>query len=153
MAGTQGFDVPDRGSGPPPTGFAARGGAERFCRLGGGLPLVKGGKKPPAAGASRGTGAQTPHPAPLWARAGRPAAARLLRWFAIFGTGGTPPEIVARLNGIINTALSDPAISGKLLPQGIVPKIMKVAEFKAFVDAERTKFGKIVDQANIKLSN
>ena len=30
---------------------------------------------------------------------------------------------------------------------------MDVAEFKTFVDAERTKFGKIVDQANIKLSN
>ena len=41
----------------------------------------------------------------------------------------------------------------ELLPQGIVPKPMKVVEFKAFVDAERTKFGKIVEQANIKLSN
>ena len=77
----------------------------------------------------------------------------MLNWFAIFGTAGTPPEIIERLNGIINTALQDPAISGKLLPQGIVPKPMKVAEFKAFVDAERTKFGKIVEQANIKLSN
>ena len=53
----------------------------------------------------------------------------------------------------MNTALRDPAIADKLLPQGIVPKPMKVAEFKAFVDAERTKFGKIVEQANIKLSN
>lgn len=53
----------------------------------------------------------------------------------------------------MNAALKDPAISGKLLPQGIVPKIMKVAEFKAFVDSERTKFGKIVEQANIKLGN
>src|SRR6476660_68497 len=41
----------------------------------------------------------------------------------------------------------------ELLPQGIVPKPMKVAEFKAFVETERTKFGKIVEQANIKLSN
>jgi len=40
-----------------------------------------------------------------------------------------------------------------MLPQGIVPKPMKVAEFKAFVDSERMKFGKIVEQANIKLSN
>jgi len=30
---------------------------------------------------------------------------------------------------------------------------MKVAEFKVFVDAERAKFGKIVEQANIKLNN
>ena len=40
-----------------------------------------------------------------------------------------------------------------VVEQGIVPKPMKVAEFKAFVDSERTKFGKIVEQANIKLSN
>jgi hypothetical protein len=42
----------------------------------------------------------------------------------------------------VNAALKDPAIADKLLPQGIVPKPMKVAEFKAFVDSERTKFGK-----------
>jgi len=77
----------------------------------------------------------------------------LLNWFAMFGTAGTPPEIVERLNGIVNTALKAPAIADKMLPQGIVPRPMKVAEFKAFVDSERTKFGKIVEQANIKLSN
>jgi len=60
---------------------------------------------------------------------------------AMFGTAGTPPEIVERLNGIVNAALKDPAIADKLLPQEIVPKPMKVAEFKAFVDSERAKFG------------
>jgi len=30
---------------------------------------------------------------------------------------------------------------------------MDVAEFKAFVDSERTKFGKVVEAANIRLSN
>ena len=63
------------------------------------------------------------------------------------------PEIVERLNSIVNTALRDPAIADKLLPQGIVPKPMKVPSSKAFVEAERAKFGKIVEQANIKLSN
>jgi len=96
---------------------------------------------------------QLPDVAPLSEGSPGLAGYELLNWFAIFGTAGTPPEIVERLNGTINTALSDPAISGKLLPQGIVPKIMNVAEFKTFVDTERTKFGKIVDQANIKLSN
>ncbi len=62
-------------------------------------------------------------------------------------------EIVDRLNGIVNTALKDPAISDKLMPQGIVPRLMTAAEYKSFVDAETEKFGKIVEQANIKLSN
>ena len=96
---------------------------------------------------------QLPDVAPL--SEGSPGLAdyELLNWFAMFGTAGTPPEIVNKLNGIVNTALKDPAISGKLLPQGIVPKVMSAAEFKDFVDKERTKFGKIVDVANIKLSN
>ena len=96
---------------------------------------------------------QLPDVAPLSEGAPGLADYELLNWFAMFGTAGTPPEIVERLNSIVNTALKDPAIADKLLPQGIVPKPMKVAEFKAFVDAERTKFGKIVEQANIKLSN
>ena len=71
----------------------------------------------------------------------------------MFGAAGTPSELVERLNGIVNAALRGPAIADKLLPQCIVPKPMQVSEFKAFVDSERTKFGKIVEQANIKLSN
>jgi tripartite-type tricarboxylate transporter receptor subunit TctC len=96
---------------------------------------------------------QLPDVAPLSEGAPGLADYELLNWFAMFGTAGTPLDIVERLNGIVNTVLEDPAIADKLLPQGIVPKPMKAAEFKAFVDSERTKFGKIVEQANIKLNN
>ena len=77
----------------------------------------------------------------------------LLNWFGMFTTAGTPPAIVERLNGIINTALKDPAIAEKLIPQGIVPRPMNAAEYKSFVQSETAKFGKIVERANIKLSN
>src|SRR5260221_14762609 len=96
---------------------------------------------------------QLPDVAPLSEGAPGLAGYELLNWFAIFGTAGTPAEIVERLNGVVNTALQDPAIADKMLPQGIVPKPMKVAEFKVFVGSERLKFGKIVEHANIKLSN
>jgi tripartite-type tricarboxylate transporter receptor subunit TctC len=52
---------------------------------------------------------------------------------------------------IVNAALKDPAISGKLLPQGIVPKEMSPKDYKAFVQSETAKFGKIVEQAHITL--
>ncbi len=52
----------------------------------------------------------------------------------------------------MNTALEDPAIGGKLSPQGTVPRLMTAAEYKSsFVVSETEKFGKIVAQANIKL--
>jgi tripartite-type tricarboxylate transporter receptor subunit TctC len=71
----------------------------------------------------------------------------------MFATAGTPPEIVERLNGIVNTALKDKAMADRLMVQGIAPKPMTVAEYTAFIEAETRKFGKVVEDANIKLSN
>ena len=153
MAGTKVLHVPYRGSAPAVTDVATGAVTMSFSSLAAALPLIQADKIRAVAVTSRERMPQLPDVAPLSEGSPGLAGYELLNWFAIFGTAGTPPEIVERLNGIINGALNDPAISGKLLPQGIVPKLMKVAEFKAFVDAERTKFGKIVEQANIKLSN
>ncbi|HET9688998.1 MAG TPA: tripartite tricarboxylate transporter substrate binding protein [Pseudolabrys sp.] len=153
MAGTQVLHVPYRGSAPAVTDVATGAVTMSFSSLAAALPLIQAGKIRAVAVTSRDRMPQLPDVAPLSEGAPGLADYELLNWFAMFGTAGTPPEIVERLNGIVNTALKDPAIADKLLPQGIVPKPMKVAEFKAFVDSERTKFGKIVEQANIKLSN
>jgi tripartite-type tricarboxylate transporter receptor subunit TctC len=153
MAGTKVLHVPYRGAAPAVTDVATGAVTMSFTSLAAALPLIQAGKIKAVAVTSRERMPQLPDIAPLSEGAPGLAGYELLNWFAIFGTAGTPPGILERLNGIINAALQDPGISGKLLSQGIVPKPMKVAEFKAFVDAERTKFGKIVEQANIKLSN
>jgi len=153
MAGTKVLHVPYRGAAPAVTDVATGAVTMSFTSLAAALPLIQGGKIKAVAVTSRERMPQLPDVAPLSEGAPGLAGYELLNWFAIFGTAGTPPGIIERLNGIINSTLQDPAISGKLLPQGIVPNPMKVAEFKAFVEAERTKFGKIVEQANIKLSN
>jgi tripartite-type tricarboxylate transporter receptor subunit TctC len=153
MAGIQVLHVPYRGSAPAVTDVATGAVTMSFSSLAAALPLISAGNLRAVAVTSRERMPQMPGVAPLSEGAPGLAGYELLNWFAMFGTAGTPPEIVERLNGIVNTALKDPAIADKLLPQGIVPKPMKVAEFKAFVDSERTKFGKIVEQANIKLSN
>jgi len=153
MAGIQVLHVPYRGSAPAVTDVATGAVTMSFSSLAAALPLISAGNLRAVAVTSRERMPQLPDVAPLSEGAPGLAGYELLNWFAMFGTAGTPPEIVERLNGIVNTALKDPAIADKLLPQGIVPKPMKVAEFKAFVDSERTKFGKIVEQANIKLSN
>jgi tripartite-type tricarboxylate transporter receptor subunit TctC len=153
MAGIQVLHVPYRGSAPAVTDVATGAVTMSFSSLAAALPLISAGNLRAVAVTSRERMPQLPDVAPLSEGAHGLAGYELLNWFAMFGTAGTPPEIVERLNGIVNTALKDPAIADKLLPQGIVPKPMKVAEFRAFVDSERTKFGKIVEQANIKLSN
>lgn len=153
MAGIQVLHVPYRGSAPAVTDVATGTVTMSFSSLAAALPLIDAGKIRAVAVTSRDRMPQLPDVAPLAEGAPGLAGYELLNWFALFGTAGTPPEIVNRLNGIVNTALKDPAISGKLLPQGIVPRPMNAAQFKDFVDAERTKFGKIVVAANIKLSN
>ena len=146
MAGIQVLHVPYRGSAPAVTDVATGAVTMSFSSLAAALPLISAGNLRAVAVTSRERMPQLPDVAPLSEGAPGLAGYELLNWFAMFGTAGTPPEIVERLNGIVNTALKDPAIADKLLPQGIVPKPMKVAEFKAFVDSERTKFGKIVEQ-------
>ncbi|MGB6348812.1 MAG: tripartite tricarboxylate transporter substrate binding protein [Pseudolabrys sp.] len=153
MAGIQVLHVPYRGSAPAVTDVATGAVTMSFSSLAAALPMIQAGNLRAVAVTSRERMPQLPDVAPLSEGAPGLAGYELLNWFAMFGTAGTPSEIVERLNGIVNTALKDPAIADKMLPQGIVPKPMKVAEFKAFVDSERTKFGKIVEQANIKLSN
>jgi tripartite-type tricarboxylate transporter receptor subunit TctC len=152
MAGTNVLHVPYRGSAPAVTDVATGAVTMSFSSLAAALPLIEGGKIRAVAVTSKERMPQLPNVAPLSEGAPGLADYELLNWFGLFITAGTPQPIVDRLNGIINTALKDRAIIDKLMPQGIVPKTMTPAEYKAFVTSETAKFGKIVQQANIKLA-
>ncbi len=153
MAGINVLHVPYRGSAPAVTDVATGAVTMSFSSLAAALPLIQAGKLRAVAVTSKERMPQLPDVPPLSEGAPGLAGYELLNWFGMFATAGTPQPIVERLNGIVNKALKDPAISGKLLPQGIVPKPMTATEYKAFVTSETAKFGKIVQQANIKLSN
>jgi tripartite-type tricarboxylate transporter receptor subunit TctC len=153
MAGTNVLHVPYRGAAPAVTDVATGAVTMSFTSLAAALPLIKGGKIRAVAVTSKDRMPQLPDVPPLSEGAPGLAGYELLNWFGMFATGGTPQPIVDRLNGIVNTALKDPAIADKLVPQGIVPRPMNAAEYKTFVAAESEKFGKIIVQANIKLAN
>jgi len=153
MAGTNVLHVPYRGAAPAVTDVATGAVTMSFTSLAAALPQIKGGKIRAVAVTSKDRMPQLPDVPPLSEGAPGLAGYELLNWFGMFATGGTPQPIVDRLNGIVNTALKDPAIADKLVPQGIVPRPMNAAEYKTFVAAESEKFGKIIVQANIKLAN
>ncbi|MBV8792666.1 MAG: tripartite tricarboxylate transporter substrate binding protein [Pseudolabrys sp.] len=153
MAGLHVLHVPYKGSAPAVTDVATGTVTMSFSSLAAALPLIQAGKLRAVAVTSKERMPQLPDVAPLSEGDPKLAGYELLNWFAMFATAGTPQPVLERLNDIINTALRDPAISGKLLPQGIVPKPMGLAEFKSFVASETEKFGKIVAAANIKLEN
>jgi len=153
MAGTNVLHVPYRGAAPAVTDVATGAVTMSFTSLAAALPLIKAGKLRAVAVTSKDRMPQLPDVAPLSEGAPGLAGYELLNWFGMFATGGTPSEIVDRLNDIVNTALISPAISDKLTVQGIVPRLMTAKEYASFVESETEKFGKVIVQAHIKLEN
>ena len=96
---------------------------------------------------------QLPDVAPLQDGAPGLKGYELLNWFGLFGTAGTPPAIINRLNEVTTKALAEPKTAEILRNQGIVPQPMTPAEYKTFVEAEAKKFAGIIERANIRLEN
>jgi tripartite-type tricarboxylate transporter receptor subunit TctC len=153
MAGTNVLHVPYRGSAPAVTDVATGAVTMSFSSLAAALPLIKSGKLRAVAVTSRERMPQLPDVPPLSEGSPDLASYELLNWFGMFAPVGTPPAVISRLNGVVNKALTDPALAERLMVQGIVPKPMTPAEYKTFVDSETAKFGKIVQAANIKVSD
>src|SRR5215471_806067 len=153
MAGIQVLHVPYRGSAPAVTDVATGAVTMSFSSLAAALPLMQAGKIRAIAVTSRERMPQLPDVAPL--SEGSPGLAdyELLNWFGLFAPAATPAPIVARFNEIVTAGLRDRSIAEKLEVQGIVPRVLTPAEARSFVLSEAEKFGRIVQQANIKAEN
>jgi tripartite-type tricarboxylate transporter receptor subunit TctC len=149
MAGTDVLHVPYRGAAPAVTDVATGAVTMSFTSLAAALPLIQGGRIRAVAVTSRQRMPQLPDVASFAESVPEMKDYELLNWFALFATAGTPEPVIARLNQIANTALRDPAVAQKLEVQGIVPRPLTPAEFRAFVGAEVAKFGEIMTRANI----
>ena len=70
-------------------------------------------------------------------------------WQGLFAPPGTPREIVARLNAEVVKALESPEIKDFFSPQGFIVAGSTPDQFKALVEAEVSKWGRIVRAANV----
>ena len=70
-------------------------------------------------------------------------------WQGIFAPHGTPPDVIAKLNSEINKVLNDPDIKKKLMDAGAEVEPMSVAQFRAFVDAESSKYLRIIKETGV----
>jgi len=153
MAGTDVLHVPYRGSVPAVLDVATGAVTMSFSSLAAALSLIRDGRLRAVAVTSRERMPQLPDVPALAEAAPELKDYELLNWFGLFAPAGTPEPILTRLNEIIADGLRDKAIAEKLEAQGIVPRIMSVSEYRAFVTSETEKFGRIVQQANIKMEN
>jgi tripartite-type tricarboxylate transporter receptor subunit TctC len=73
-------------------------------------------------------------------------------WHGIGAPKDTPADIVAKLNGEINSVLAEPAIKAKFATLGAEPMPMTPAEYGKFIKDETEKWAKVIRAANIKVN-
>lgn len=71
-------------------------------------------------------------------------------WVGIGVPQRTPVQIVSKLNGIINAALADPAIKGRLADLGGAPLPGSSAEFRRLIAEQTERWGDVIRTAQIK---
>jgi tripartite-type tricarboxylate transporter receptor subunit TctC len=72
-------------------------------------------------------------------------------WYGVMAPGGTPKEIVVKLNTDINKAMKEPDVRARLEQVGTQLRETRPDEFEAFMKAELAKYAKLVRDANIRL--
>ncbi|GAA4326156.1 tripartite tricarboxylate transporter substrate binding protein [Pigmentiphaga soli] len=71
------------------------------------------------------------------------------QWAGVYMPGGTPPEIVARLNQIINASLNKPDVKKTLLEAGIEAAGGSAEEFTRFTASELKRWTSIVQDIGL----
>jgi tripartite-type tricarboxylate transporter receptor subunit TctC len=114
------------------------------------LPLVKGGKLNAVAVTTSKRSTMLPG-TPTLDEAGVKGVDTGI-WLGLFAPVGTPPAIVARLNAEINKVLQLPEVREKILNGGAIPVGGSSDEFAAFLRVDYAKWGRIVKESGVKLS-
>jgi tripartite-type tricarboxylate transporter receptor subunit TctC len=71
-------------------------------------------------------------------------------WYGIYAPAGTPPEIVARLNGEVNALLQLPEIREAFAKQGLTAVVDRPERLGDLVEAELARWKQVVATAAIK---
>jgi tripartite-type tricarboxylate transporter receptor subunit TctC len=74
-------------------------------------------------------------------------------WFGLAAPAGTPADIIKKINKDVAKVLSDPAFAEKYLAaQGLESIVSSPEQFVTFIRDETVKWGKVVRDANIKIT-
>jgi tripartite-type tricarboxylate transporter receptor subunit TctC len=73
-----------------------------------------------------------------------------VQWLGLLTTGGTPKEIVQKINDAVNSALREPDLAAKLAAQGTTPAGGSSEEFRALIASEIRNWKEAAQRAGIK---
>lgn len=71
-------------------------------------------------------------------------------WYGVLAPRGTPQAIVAKLHGELVRALNTPALKEQFVKQGVEGVGSTPEQFSAFVRAEFSQWGKVIQSAGLK---
>ena len=149
MAGVQMTHVPYKGSAPALQDLVGGQVQLMFDNLPSSLALIKGGKLKALAVTSATRAAALPD-VPTLAESGLPGF-EASSWFGLLAPTGTPPPVIARLNGEIAKWLATPEAKEKLLAQGANAAGGTPEDFARFITAETAKWQKVVKESGAKV--
>lgn len=142
--------VPFKGGAPALTALMGDQVQLIVFAAGAGVPLVRGGKIKPLAVSGKSRSSAMPN-VPTMAEAGYPQLDSGA-WMGLLAAAGTPAAVIARLNAEMTKILKDPELIKKLADQAVELSGSTPEEFGSFVRAEHDKWGRVIKDANLNVS-
>jgi tripartite-type tricarboxylate transporter receptor subunit TctC len=149
-AGIQTVHIPYQGAAPAQLALLSGQSDFMFDNLAASAPLIRDGKVKALAVTTTKRSSLLPN-VPTVQEAGVKDF-DLGTWFGIMTTGGTPADVVAKLNTAYANALRTPEVRKVLLDMGSEVPPNSAAEFTAFVKNEKSKYQEIVKLTGAKVN-
>jgi len=140
--------VPYKGGSPAMTDLLGGQVSMSFMTALSALPYLQGGKLHVIGVAAHKRMAQLPN-VPTIEEGGVPDF-EVSSWNGLFAPAKTPQPIVDKLYEVTVTALKSPQMKEKMEAEGAEPVGQTPAQFRAYVQAEIDKWGKVIKAANVK---
>jgi tripartite-type tricarboxylate transporter receptor subunit TctC len=70
-------------------------------------------------------------------------------WWGLLAPAGTPPDVVAKLNGAVNQILARPEITANFLREGAIATPLSPAQFGTVIADDVERWKKLAKQQNI----
>ena len=140
--------VPYKGAAPAITDLLGGHIPMAALSIASGMPHIQGGKVRGLAVTSAARSPALPE-VPTVAESGFPGF-EANGWLGILVPNGTPPDVIAKLNGEIAKVMQSPEMKKQLLAQGVEARVSTPEQFGALIKNESAKWGKIIADAGIK---
>ena len=151
LAGVKILHVPYKGAAPQLAALAGKEVTLTYVSIGAAKPFIDSGRVRPIGVTSLTRVAALPD-VPAIAEYPPLAGFELVNFFGFFGPAGLPDPILRRLNASAVQIMKMPELVSKFRSMGFEPSPNTPEQFREFIRTESAKFGKIIVEAGVKLS-